>query len=39
MARASPPGRRDAMTDLLLMLATAAFFVLFWGYARLCEKL
>jgi hypothetical protein len=27
------------MTDLLLVLATAAFFGLSWGYARLCEKL
>jgi hypothetical protein len=29
----------DGMTDLLLVLATAAFFGLSWGYARLCEKL
>jgi hypothetical protein len=28
-----------SMTDLLLVLATAAFFGLSWGYARLCEKL
>jgi len=27
------------MTDLLLVLATAAFFALSWGYARLCERL
>ena len=27
------------MADLLLILATAAFFALSWGYARLCEKL
>jgi len=27
------------MTDLLLVLATAAFFGLSWGYARICEKL
>jgi len=27
------------MTDLLLVLATAAFFALSWGYARICEKL
>jgi hypothetical protein len=27
------------MIDLLLVLATAAFFALSWGYARLCEKL
>jgi len=27
------------MTDLLLVLATAAFFALSWGYARFCEKL
>jgi hypothetical protein len=27
------------MIDLLLVLATAAFFGLSWGYARLCEKL
>jgi hypothetical protein len=29
----------DSMTDLLLVLTTAAFFGLSWGYARLCEKL
>ena len=28
-----------SMTDLLLVLATAAFFALSWGYVRLCEKL
>jgi len=27
------------MADLLLILGTAAFFALSWGYARLCEKL
>jgi len=27
------------MIDLLLVLATAAFYALSWGYARLCEKL
>jgi len=27
------------MTDVLLVLATAAFFALSWGYARVCEKL
>jgi hypothetical protein len=27
------------MTDILLVLSTAAFFALSWGYARLCEKL
>jgi len=27
------------MADLLLVLATAAFFALSWGYVRLCEKL
>ena len=27
------------MADLLLILATAAFFAFSWGYARLCEKL
>jgi hypothetical protein len=27
------------MIDLLLVLSTAAFFALSWGYARLCEKL
>jgi len=27
------------MAELLLLLATAAFFALSWGYARLCEKL
>jgi hypothetical protein len=27
------------MIDLLLILSTAAFFGLSWGYARLCEKL
>jgi len=27
------------MPDLLLALATIAFFALSWGYARLCEKL
>jgi len=27
------------VTDLLLVLATAAFFALSWGYARLLEKL
>jgi len=27
------------MIDLLLVLATAAFFALSWGYVRLCEKL
>jgi hypothetical protein len=27
------------MTDALLVLATAAFFALSWGYARVCEKL
>jgi hypothetical protein len=27
------------MTDVLLVLATAAFFGLSWGYARICEKL
>jgi hypothetical protein len=32
-----PPG--GFMIDLLLVLATAAFFALSWGYARLCEKL
>jgi hypothetical protein len=34
-ADALPP----AMIDLLLILSTAAFFGLSWGYARLCEKL
>jgi hypothetical protein len=37
------PGTADAretgMIDLLLVLSTAAFFALSWGYARLCEKL
>jgi hypothetical protein len=37
------PGTVDAqgtgMVDLLLVLATAAFFALSWGYARICEKL
>jgi hypothetical protein len=28
-----------SMIDLLLVLATVAFFALSWGYARLCEKL
>jgi hypothetical protein len=28
-----------SMIDLLLVLVTAAFFGLSWGYARLCEKL
>jgi hypothetical protein len=28
-----------AMLDIVLVLATAAFFALSWGYARLCEKL
>jgi len=27
------------MSDVLLVLATAAFFGLSWGYARLCERL
>jgi hypothetical protein len=27
------------MADILLVLSTAAFFALSWGYARLCEKL
>jgi len=27
------------MLDLLLVLATVAFFALSWGYVRLCEKL
>jgi len=27
------------MIDLVLVLCTAAFFGLAWGYARLCEKL
>jgi hypothetical protein len=27
------------MTDFLLVLATAAFFGLSWGYARICERL
>jgi len=27
------------MADFLLVLATAAFFALSWGYVRLCEKL
>jgi len=27
------------MIDLLLVLATVAFFALSWGYARFCEKL
>jgi len=27
------------MTDSLLVLATAAFFGLSWGYARICERL
>jgi hypothetical protein len=31
--------RSDSMTDFFLVLATAAFFGLSWGYARLCEKL
>jgi hypothetical protein len=30
---------REAMTDLLLVLLTVAFFALSWGYARFCEKL
>ena len=29
----------DAMIDLLLVLATVAFFALAWGYTLLCEKL
>jgi hypothetical protein len=29
----------EFMTDVLLLLATAAFFSLAWGYARLCERL
>jgi hypothetical protein len=32
-------GPETFMADLLLILATAAFFALSWGYARLCEKL
>jgi hypothetical protein len=32
-------GPETFMADLLLILATAAFFALCWGYARLCEKL
>jgi hypothetical protein len=31
--------KRTAMIDLVLILATAAFFALSWGYARLCERL
>jgi len=27
------------MIDVLLVLATVAFFALSWGYARFCEKL
>ena len=27
------------MIDLLLVLATAAFFGLSWGYAHICERL
>ena len=26
------------MADFLLVLATAAFFALSWGYVRLCEE-
>jgi hypothetical protein len=33
------PRPEGSMIDLLLVLATAAFFGLSWGYARLCEKL
>ena len=36
---ASCPGGGIAMSDVLLVLATAAFFGLSWGYARLCERL
>jgi len=27
------------MIDLLLVVATASFFALSWGYAHFCEKL
>jgi hypothetical protein len=32
-------GVETFMADLLLVLASAAFFALSWGYVRLCEKL
>jgi hypothetical protein len=38
-AHAVGESRRIPMPDLLLALATASFFALSWGYARLCEKL
>jgi hypothetical protein len=43
LARECRPGTVDApqavMIDLLLVLATAAFFAFSWGYARICERL
>jgi hypothetical protein len=32
-------GAEDPMFDVVLVLATAAFFGLSWAYTRLCEKL
>ena len=29
----------EVLVPALLVLATAAFFALSWGYVRLCEKL
>jgi hypothetical protein len=29
----------NPMADCVLVVATAAFFALCWGYVRLCEKL
>lgn len=33
------PAGRDAMTDLLVVLATIAFFLLAWLYTLACERL